>query len=53
MFRDKLGELPRNVPKIRIVLSENAIPFRISSARQVSLRFQEAANKTVDDLVQS
>ena len=53
VFRDKLGELPMNVPKMRIVLSENAIPFRVSTARQVPLRFQEPANKTVEDLVKS
>ena len=53
VFRDKLGDLPMNVPKMRIVLSENAVPFRVSTARQVPLRFQEPANKTVDDLVKS
>ena len=53
VFRDKLGELPMNVPKMRIVLSKNAIPFCVSTARQVSLHFQKAANNTVDDLVQS
>ena len=53
IYRDKLGELPMNVPKMRIVLSENTIPFQMSTARQVPLCFQEAANNTVDDLVQS
>ena len=53
VFRDKLGQLPMNVPKMRIVLSENAIPFRVSTARQVPLRFQEPANRTVEDLVKS
>ena len=53
VFRDKLEELPINVPKMRIVLTENAEPFRISTARQVPLHFQEAANKTVEDLVRS
>ena len=27
VFRDKLGDLPMNVPKMRIIMSENAIPF--------------------------
>ena len=53
VFRDKLGELPMNVPKMRIVLSEKKIPFGVSTARQVHSCFQESANRTVDDLVQS
>ena len=52
MFRDKLGELPTNFPKMRIVLTDNAVPFRVPTARQVPLCFQEA-EKTVDDLVRS
>ena len=51
VFCDKLGELPMNVPKKKIVLTENAVPYRISTSRQVPLRFQRAAEKTVDDLV--
>ena len=53
VFREKLGDLPMNVPKMKIVLSENAVPYRVSTARQVPLRFQSAAKKTVDDLVRS
>ena len=37
-FRDKLGELPMNVPKMKIVLAENAVPYRISTSRQVSFK---------------
>ena len=51
VFRDKLGELPMNVPKMKIVLAENAVPYQISTSRQVPLRFQRAAEKTVEDLV--
>ena len=51
VFRDKLGELPMNVPKMKIVLTENAVPYRISTSRQVPLIFRRAAEKTVDDLV--
>ena len=40
-----------NVPKMKIVLAENAVPYRISTSRQVPLRFQRAAEKTVEDLV--
>ena len=51
VFRDKLGEMPMNVPKMKIVLVENAVPYRISTSRQVPLRFQRAGEKTVDNLV--
>ena len=51
VFRDKLGEMPMNVPKMKIVLAENTVPYRISTSLQVPLRFQRAAEKTVDDLV--
>ena len=53
VFREKLGEMPMKVPQMKIVLSENAVPYRVSTARQVPFRFQSAANKTVDDLVRS
>ena len=51
VFRDKLEEFPMNIPKMKIVLAENAIPFRVSTSHQVPLRFQRAAEKTVGDLV--
>ena len=51
VFWDKLGELPMMVPKMKIVLTENAVPYRISTSQQIPLRFQRAAEKTVDDLV--
>ena len=41
------------MPKMKIVLADNAVPFCVSTARQVPLRFQSAANKTVDELVRS
>ena len=53
VFRKKLGELPMNVPKMKILLSENAVPYRVSRARQALLRFQKATEKTVDVLVRS
>ena len=43
VFRDKLGELPMNVLKIKIVLAENAVPYRDSTSQQVPLIFQRAA----------
>ena len=32
IFRDKLGELTMNVPKMKIVLAENAVPYRVSTS---------------------
>lgn len=42
-----------SVPKMKIVLSENFVPFRTSIARQIPLRFQGAADKAVGDFVKS
>ena len=36
---------------MKIVLAKNAVPYRISTSRQVPLIFQKAAEKTVEDLV--
>ena len=36
VFRDKLGDLPMNVLKMKIVPAENGVPYRISTSRQVS-----------------
>ena len=40
-----------NVPKISIHLTENYVPYRISTARQVPLRFTDPAEKVVSDLI--
>ena len=37
VFRDSLTEEPMNVPDMNIYLSDNAIPYRISTPRQVPL----------------
>ena len=47
LCRDKFCELPMNVPKMKIVLAENAVPFKVSTSRQVPLRLQKTADKTV------
>ncbi len=51
VFKDELSESPMNVPEMKIYLTEKNVPFRVSTARQVPLRFQEAADKAVSDLL--
>ena len=53
VFCDSLTEEPMNVPDMHIYLSENAIPYRISTPRQVPLRFQEEAEKTILKLLEA
>ena len=53
VFKDELGEAPMNVPKMSIHLTENYVPYRISTARQVPLRFLSPAEKVVTDLIQA
>ena len=53
MFRDTLKEEPMRVPEMRIELRENAVPYCITTPRQVPLRYQEAVSKMLDDLVSS
>ena len=33
VFCEKLCEMPMNVPKMKIALSENAVPYHVSTAR--------------------
>ena len=51
MFKDELGEALMNVPKMLIHLTEHYTPYRISTARQVPLRFTTSAEKVVSDLI--
>ena len=51
VFKDELGEAPMNVPKMLIHLTEHYIPYRISTDRQVPLRFTTPAEKVVLDLI--
>ena len=51
VFKDELEEAPMNVPKMSIHLTENYVPYRISTARQVPLRFADPAEKVVSDLI--
>ena len=51
VFKDELGEAPMNVPKMSIHLTENYVPYKISTARQVPLRFTDPAKRVVSDLI--
>ena len=51
MFKDELGEVPMNVPKMSIHLTENHVTYRIFTARQVPLRFTNPTEKVVTDLI--
>ena len=53
VFRDTLTEEPMRVPEMRIELRENAVPYCITTPRQVPLRYQESVSKMLDDLVSS
>ena len=41
------------VPEMQIELRENAVPYCITTPRQVPLRYQELVSKMLDDLVSS
>ena len=53
VFSEKLNPTPMSGPKMHIFLKDNPVPYRISAARQVPLRFQEESDLTVADLIQS
>ena len=38
---------------VHIHLKENAVPYHVSVARQIPLQFQEQANKTIQQLLDS
>ena len=42
-----------NVPAVHIYLTENAVPYRISTPLQVPFRFQNEADATVLKLLKS
>ena len=47
VFSDELSETPMKAPAMRIHLRPDAKPFRISTARQVPLRYKEESEKEV------
>ena len=53
VFRDELSTQSMNVGEMKIYLSPNYVPYRVSTPRQVPLRFQDTAEATVQDLIAS
>ena len=52
VFSDELSETPMKAPPMKIHLKDNAKPFRISTARQVPLRFKEESDKEVQSYIE-
>ena len=53
VFRDAITEVPMSGKPVHIHIKPNAIPFRISVARQIPLRFQDLAEKSIQHLLDS
>ena len=51
VYRDEITETPMVGDPVKIHLKDNATPFRISVARQIPLRFQEQAEKAIQNLL--
>ena len=47
VFSDELSEKPMEAPPMKIHVKEGARPYRISTARQVPLRYREESEKEV------
>ena len=53
VFVEKLSKSPMNVPDMKIHLTDPYVPYRVSTARQVPLRFQTMAEQIVKDLIKA
>ena len=53
VFVEKLGKSRMNVPEMKIHLTDPYVPYCVSTARQVPLRFQTMAEQIVADLVKA
>ena len=53
VYRDTITEIPMAGKPVHIHVKPNALPFRISVARQIPLRFQELAEKSIQHLLDS
>ena len=51
VYRDVISETPMVGPPVHIHLRDNTVPFRISVARQIPLRFQEQADIAIQQLL--
>ena len=47
VFKDSLTEEPMRTDPVHIHLKENYVPYRVTSARQIPLRFREKADECV------
>ena len=53
VFVEKMDKSPMNVPEMKIHLTDPYVPYHVSTARQVPLRFQMMAEQIVTDLVKA
>ena len=53
VFRDTLLPEPMMGEPVRIKLKDSAVPFRMSVARQIPLRFEEPAAKVIKGLIEN
>ena len=53
VFVEKLGKSLMNVPEMKIHLTDSYVLYRVSTARQVPLRFQTMVEQIVQDLVKA
>jgi|GEM_PF-2645699 len=51
VFRDELGEKPMKGPPVHVHLKPGSVPYRVSIARTIPLRFIEPANTTIEELI--
>ena len=53
VFSDKLSPQPMRAPKMSVYLKDKPVPYRVSAPRPAPLRFQEAAEVAITDLIQA
>ena len=51
VFKDSLTEEPMRTDPVHIHLKDNYVPYRVTSARQIPLRFREKADECVQELI--
>ena len=53
VFQDSLDSTPMLTEKVHLFLKPNAVPYRVSAARQIPLRFREPAEACIKELLAS
>ena len=51
VFQDTLDSKPMLTEKVHLFLKPNAVPYRVSAARQIPLRFREPAEACIKELL--